>query len=83
MPLSIQTCTPLLIVTDSAPISTNPFPLVDLQSQQFNGLQPQFTSVTPQFTSFNPYQQQLEQQALQVSRVDLSLMISVYVQHSI
>src|SRR5712671_4364714 len=38
--------------------------LIDLQGQN-NGLQPQFT-VQPQLTSFNPYQQQAQQEAMQV-----------------
>lgn len=37
---------------------------------QFNtGLQAQYTSLQPQFTSFNPYQQQAQQEAMQVSIV--------------
>lgn len=49
--------------------STNPFPLIDtgLQPQQTNAfLQQQFTAVPAQYTSFNPYQQQVQQEALQV-----------------
>jgi hypothetical protein len=38
--------------------------LIDLQGQN-NALQPQFT-MQPQFTSFNPYQQQAQQEAMQV-----------------
>ena len=38
--------------------------LIELQGQN-NGLQPQFT-VQPQLTSFNPYQQQAQQEAMQV-----------------
>ena len=50
------------------PPSTNPFPLVDtsLQAAQSQFLQPQFTAVPQQFTSFNPYQQQAQQEAMQV-----------------
>jgi hypothetical protein len=51
-----------LSVTDSVRISNNN--LIDLQGQN-NGLQPQFT-VQPQLTSFNPYQQQAQQEAMQV-----------------
>jgi len=40
--------------------TTNPFPLVDVSG----GLQPQFT-MQPQYTSFNPYQQQMQQEAMQ------------------
>lgn len=54
--------------------SNNPFPLLDptpyavgLQPQ-YTAVQQQFTSIQPQFTSFNPYQQQMEQEAAQVSR---------------
>ena len=47
--------------------STNPFPLVDTSFQNQNQfLQPQFTQIQPQFTSFNPYQQQAQQEAMQV-----------------
>ena len=48
--------------------STNPFPLVDtsLQVAQPQFMQPQFTAVPQQFTSFNPYQQQAQQEAMQV-----------------
>ena len=35
-----------------------------LQNPQF--MQPQFTAIAPQFTSFNPYQQQAQQEAMQV-----------------
>ena len=38
--------------------------LIDLQGQN-NGLQPQFT-MQPQLTAFNPYQQQAQQEAMQV-----------------
>ena len=52
-----------LPVTDNnVGISNNS--LIDLQGQN-NGLQPQFT-VQPQLTSFNPYQQQAQQEAMQV-----------------
>jgi epsin len=44
--------------------------LIDLQGQN-NGLQPQFT-VQPQVTSFNPYQQQAQQEAMQVSTLTFS-----------
>jgi len=63
--------------------SNNPFPLVDptpyatgLQPQ-FTAVQPQFTSVQPQFTSFNPYQQQAEQEAVQVLIILSCLFIRV------
>ncbi len=53
----------VLPVTDnSVRISNNN--LIDLQGQN-NGLQPQIT-VQPQLTSFNPYQQQAQQEAMQV-----------------
>jgi hypothetical protein len=39
--------------------------LIDLQGQNNNGVQPQFT-MQPQVTSFNPYQQQAQQEAMQV-----------------
>lgn len=38
--------------------------MIDLQAQN-NGLQPQYT-VQPQLTAFNPYQQQAQQEAMQV-----------------
>ena len=42
--------------------------LGDLNQGQFGGLQPQYTAMPmqPQFTSFNPYQQQAQQEAMQV-----------------
>jgi hypothetical protein len=46
--------------------------LIDLQGQN-NGLQPQFT-VQPQLTSFNPYQQQAQQEAMQVRVLAVSRM---------
>ena len=47
--------------------STNPFPLVDTSFQaQPQFLQAQYTAVPQQFTSFNPYQQQAQQEAMQV-----------------
>lgn len=47
--------------------------LIELQGQQSqnSGLQPQFT-MQPQFTSFNPYQQQAQQEAMQVRVLALS-----------
>ncbi|KAI0919817.1 hypothetical protein AcV5_001785 [Taiwanofungus camphoratus] len=43
--------------------TTNPFPLVDVSQPQFGqGVQPQLTM---QYTSFNPYQQQMQQEAMQ------------------
>ena len=44
--------------------------LIDLQGQN-NALQPQFT-MQPQFTSFNPYQQQAQQEAMQVRILSFS-----------
>ena len=61
--------------------STNPFPLVDTAlysaglQPQLTQIQPQFTQMQPQFTafsSFNPYQQQAQQEAMQV-RIIISL----------
>ena len=46
--------------------ATNPFPLVDTSLQNPQFMQPQFTAIAPQFTSFNPYQQQAQQEAMQV-----------------
>lgn len=46
--------------------------LIDLQGQN-NGLQPQFT-MQPQLTSFNPYQQQAQQEAMQVRVFAISQM---------
>jgi epsin len=51
----------LLIANNDAFRSNN---LIDLQGQN-NGLQPQYT-VQPQLTAFNPYQQQAQQEAMQV-----------------
>ncbi|PCH34631.1 ENTH-domain-containing protein [Wolfiporia cocos MD-104 SS10] len=48
------------LVSTATANTNNPFPLVDVSG----GLQPQFT-VQPQFTSFNPYQQQMQQEAMQ------------------
>jgi hypothetical protein len=48
--------------------------LIDLQGQN-NGLQPQFT-MQPQVTSFNPYQQQAQQEAMQVRVLAFSGMTS-------
>ena len=50
--------------------SNNPFPFSD-PTPYATGLQPQFTvqpqyTMQPQFTSFNPYQQQAQQEAMQV-----------------
>ena len=53
-------------------ISTSNNNLIDLQGQN-NGLQPQFT-MQPQVTSFNPYQQQAQQEAMQVSTFTFSAM---------
>jgi epsin len=41
------------------------FGLID-PSAYATGLQPQFTAIQPQFTAFNPYQQQMQQEAIQV-----------------
>ena len=46
--------------------SNNPFPLVDATGTFGQQLQPQYTAIAPQFTSFNPYQQQAQQEAMQV-----------------
>lgn len=51
---------------DRAPQPTNPFPFVDQGLQPQFTIQPQFTAMQPQFTSFNPYQQQAQQEAMQV-----------------
>jgi epsin len=51
--------------------------LIDLQGQN-NGLQPQFT-VQPQLTSFNPYQQQAEQEAMQVRGLAVSRMTKMLI----
>jgi len=65
-----------LPVTDSSVrISNNS--LIDLQGQN-NGLQPQFT-VQPQLTSFNPYQQQAQQEAMQVRILAISRMTSMLI----
>jgi epsin len=40
------------------------FGLID-PSAYATGLQPQFTAIQPQFTAFNPYQQQMQQEAIQ------------------
>ena len=49
--------------------NANPFPLVDTSLQASQFMQPQFTAVPQQFTSFNPYQQQAQQEAMQVRDV--------------
>ena len=55
----------LLVTNNSVRISNNS--LIDLQGQN-NGLQPQFTvqRLQPQLTSFDSYQQQAQQEAMQV-----------------
>ena len=53
--------------------ANNPFPLVDPNAQYQLQLQPQYTSLAPQFTAFNPYQQQAQQEAMQVRYVLMSL----------
>jgi hypothetical protein len=60
----------LPVTNNSVRISNNN--LIDLQGQN-NGLQPQFT-VQPQLTSFNPYQQQAQQEAMQVRVLTVSRM---------
>jgi hypothetical protein len=60
----------LPVTDDTVRISNNN--LIDLQGQN-NGLQPQFT-VQPQLTSFNPYQQQAQQEAMQVRVLAVSTM---------
>lgn len=65
-----------LLVTDgSVRISNNN--LIDLQGQN-NGLQPQFT-MQPQLTSFNPYQQQAQQEAMQVCVLAVSTMTKMLI----
>ena len=65
----------LLVTNNSVRISNNS--LIDLQGQN-NGLQPQFT-VQPQLTSFNPYQQQAEQEAMQVRVLAVSRMTKMLI----
>ena len=65
----------LLVTNNSVRISNNS--LIDLQGQN-NGLQPQFT-VQPQLTSFNPYQQQAEQEAMQVRVLAVSRMTKLLI----
>ena len=60
----------LPVTNNSVRISNNN--LIDLQGQN-NGLQPQFT-MQPQLTSFNPYQQQAQQEAMQVRVLTVSMM---------
>jgi epsin len=48
-----------------SPQTQQGFGLID-PSAYTTGLQPQFTAMQPQFTSFNPYQQQAQQEAMQV-----------------
>ncbi|TFK68914.1 ENTH-domain-containing protein [Pluteus cervinus] len=57
-----QQAAPLVAFGDQNPYST-----MGLQPQ-YTSIQPQFT-VQPQFTSFNPYQQQMEQEALQAEYI--------------
>jgi epsin len=52
----------------SSPQSQQGFGLID-PTAYATGLQPQFTAMQPQFTSFNPYQQQAQQEAMQVPRL--------------
>ncbi|KAH8105403.1 hypothetical protein BXZ70DRAFT_1043676 [Cristinia sonorae] len=55
-------------ITCRAPVNpNNPFPLIDtgLQAQYTQQMQPQYTAVPVQYTSFNPYQQQMQQEAMQ------------------
>jgi hypothetical protein len=65
----------LPVADNSVRISNNN--LIDLQGQN-NGLQPQFT-VQPQLTSFNPYQQQAEQEAMQVRVLAVSRMTKMLI----
>jgi hypothetical protein len=58
--------------TDRTPQQQQPgFGLID-PSAYTVGLQPQFTAIQPQFTAFNPYQQQAQQEAMQVRSRDPS-----------
>ncbi len=54
--------------------------LIDLQGQN-NRLQPQFT-VQPQLTSFNPYQQQAQQEAMQVRVLAVSRMTNMLISNA-
>ncbi len=66
---------PLPVTNNRVRISNNS--LIDLQGQN-NGLQPQFT-VQPQLTSFNPYQQQAQQEAMQVRDLAVSRMTKMLI----
>lgn len=63
----VFSCT-LTVINSAQSNPNNPFPLIDtgLQAQYTQQLQPQFTAVPVQYTSFNPYQQQMQQEAMQV-----------------
>ncbi len=65
-----------LLVTDNGVCISNNN-LIDLQGQN-NGLQPQFT-MQPQLTSFNPYQQQVQQEAMQVRVLAVSRMTNMLI----